>query len=312
MFRTNVDEQVVAEVAPRATLRQRCSFVYRTARMRIRTLFQRIRLPSLEEHVRNPTFIIGSARSGTTLIQGLLAEHPDIAVFPDEANYLWHPETHPWRYSRYRDEVPPYWWDPPYHTERSLKLRRGGHEDHIRTVFGLFSMRSRGEVFVNKSAKITFMVSYILHLFPEARFVNVIRDGRSVAYSQARKISTTIDTKPWLYADHGFAGSFEDVLLRCARSWQKHMLEAKRLASEGSVFCADRLLHVRYEQLCAQPVDELRRVCRFLGVDPTGIPDTLPLDVSNRNWKVRSGLQPGTYQKLDQLLEPTLKDCGYG
>jgi len=52
-------------------------------------------------------FIIGCGRSGTTIIVDTLAVHPEIATYPDEANVLWHPQTFPWRFSKYKDLVPP-------------------------------------------------------------------------------------------------------------------------------------------------------------------------------------------------------------
>ena len=70
--------------------------------------------------LRNPVFIIGSGRSGTTLLINTLAVHDDIATYSGEANDLWHPQTYPWRDSKHRDFLPPIWVDPEDFTRLSL------------------------------------------------------------------------------------------------------------------------------------------------------------------------------------------------
>jgi hypothetical protein len=45
--------------------------------------------------LHNPIFIIGTARSGTTLLVRLLGSHPDIANW-SEANVIWDPTGYPY------------------------------------------------------------------------------------------------------------------------------------------------------------------------------------------------------------------------
>jgi hypothetical protein len=277
----------------------------------MRSIVQRVRWTSLADRVRNPVFIIGSTRSGKTLIRSLLEEHPDVAAFPGEANYLWHPETHPWVYSRYRGQLPPYWAAPSIYTAKSLELRRPRHGDHIRTVFGAFCWWSGHKIFVNESAKITFLVPYILSLFPDARFVNVLRNGRCVAYLEARKVTRQLNAKRWVYTDHGFAMPFEDVLARCARAWIDHVAEAERLRSGASPLPVGRFLDLRYEEFFESPREQLRRICEFVGADPGAIPDPLPIDVSNRNWEVEMCIEAEAREILDDLLGTKCAECGY-
>jgi hypothetical protein len=71
--------------------------------------------------LKNPFFFVGCGRSGTTLLADLLASHPDIAVYPYEANEMWHPTSFPWHRSDVR--TPPIWLDPYAFTEASLNTR---------------------------------------------------------------------------------------------------------------------------------------------------------------------------------------------
>ncbi len=279
--------------------------------MRLRPVVQRLHWTSLGNHVQNPVFVMGFTRSGKTLISNLLAEHPAIAAFPGEANNLWHPETHPWPYSRYRSELPPYWAGPSLHTAKSLELRYPRHGDHIRTVFGAFCWRNRGKTFLHESAKIAFLVPYILSLFPEARFINVLRDGRCAAYLEARKVSRGLGTNRWRFADYESGMQFEDVLAKCATSWQEHATEAQRLRTGNSPLRPTRFLDVRYEKFCDRPVAELLRICEFVGADPSAIPDPLPVQISNKNGEVEIGIEAGALRILDDVIGSMRAKCGY-
>src|SRR5215213_3457762 len=58
--------------------------------------------------LKNPVFILGVARSGTTLLNDILSDHKQIAVL-SEANDIWDPTGYPWNMSNH--ETPPVWID---------------------------------------------------------------------------------------------------------------------------------------------------------------------------------------------------------
>jgi hypothetical protein len=207
-----------------------------------------------------------------------------------------------WRYSRYRDEVPPFWADPLRHTAKSLELRHTRQGDHVRTVFGVFARRSRGSVFLNDSAKITFMTSYITVLFPTARFIGVVREGHYAAFAQATKLAQEIDRWRWLYARHGWALSFRDLLAACARSWRAHATELQRVAAGSSLLPADNVYTVRYERLCENPRAEVDRICAFIGVDPLQMRDPLAIAVSNHNMELDRQMSAEHRELLSAIL----------
>ncbi|MDR6918656.1 septal ring factor EnvC (AmiA/AmiB activator) [Pseudomonas sp. 3296] len=97
-------------------------------------------------------------------------------------------------------------------------------------------------------------------LFPDAKFIHMVRDGRDVALSFAR-------TTWWHISPR----------LNLAR-WQR---EIKKIATDASSFLKpDCYLEVKYEDLVANPESELRKVCTFLGIefdprmlDPAGFID---------------------------------------
>lgn len=84
-------------------------------------------------------------------------------------------------------------------------------------------------------------------LFPEAKYLHIIRDGRDVAISFART--------PWWHSDIG------DNLRRWDTEVRHIIASAEQLLPPG------QLLQVRYEDLVEQPDTELQRICSFLGID---------------------------------------------
>lgn len=81
-------------------------------------------------------------------------------------------------------------------------------------------------------------------LWPEARYLHLVRDGRDVAES--------------LIA-HGWAGNH----LTAARQWRETELAWERARAR---IPAERTLDVRFEDLVAAPRPTLERICAFLGV----------------------------------------------
>lgn len=275
----------------------------RTLMHRVKRFKRYVVWPALGRAVEEPVFIVGSTRSGKTLLARLVGTHPDVTVFPNEANHLWHPETHPWYHSPYRDEVAPFWVDPAAHTRFSSSLRDEWDGKRIRTVFGLHTRKSGKRIFINESAKITFLVPYIRTLFPSARFVNVIRDGEIVAWLQANKIAGAIASRPRVYSEMGYDLSLLELLQTCASSWEQHLREVQRLINEGELLEERDVLSVRYEDLCEATEQQIERLCKFLGIDFDKIPLPFPEEVQNRNAVARRDIHREHNRHLRGLLD---------
>ncbi|MCW7755441.1 sulfotransferase [Desulfobotulus sp. H1] len=83
-----------------------------------------------------------------------------------------------------------------------------------------------------------------LEIWPEAQFVHIVRDGRDVAASQMR--------------DHGSWGykSIEDA----AKGW-KELIDRSRVTPNGS------LLELKYEDLVRYPQKSIHQITDFLNID---------------------------------------------
>jgi hypothetical protein len=268
-------------------------------------------LPSqMEPRVANPVFFIGSGRSGTSTLARLLGSHPDVAVFPHEANELWHPGLYPW--FRSQRETLPLWRDPYAFTAASLRRRTAADDQRLKALLGSYQRLFRRHYVVNKSVMITFMIPYVLELFPDARFIHLVRDGRAVALSFAKMERRKIDRHPAPYRKSGLDCSLKTLIDDFARHWRQHIAEVETQRRVLNLDSGRRIHELRYEDLCANPRSELTSLARFLKVEPEGFDTRRYAAIENRNYKFRDELDDATVQRISGLMQPELLQKGYG
>ncbi len=258
--------------------------------------------------IRNPLFFVGSGRSGTNLLASLLASHPAIAVYPYEANDLWHPSSFPWHGSA--GETPPIWQDARRFTEASLESRSPRDDRKVRALLGAYETLKGGSCVVNKSAMVTFMIPHIVTAFPDVRFIHLVRDGRAVALSLAKKQIAAIGRHPE-YAERGLDLSFDAILDSGARYWASCIREVDDQKRALDLVSRGLIHELTYEDLVSDPDRELAGLAAFAGVAPGGFRyDETTIEDMNR--KFRTGLDRDTVTRITELMEPTLSAAGYG
>lgn len=260
-----------------------------------------------DSRLRNPVFILGAPRSGTTLLNDLLAYHRQIAVL-SEANDIWDPTGYPWHLSAL--ETPPIWHDPAAYTARWWRDAQPRTQT-IRAVFGAYQSLLMRAVFINKSPMNTFRIPYLLQMFPTARFIHIVRDGRAVVQSHLQRTLRQIESAPEAHLRYGIHADPDTIALQLARFWRQNVDE---VAQKAAAYQLDdqRLFQITYEQLCADLRGTLRQICAFLQLDPAGLRadiwDTL---VSNQNHKWQKAFSPTMTARLTETMQPTLSRWGY-
>lgn len=81
-------------------------------------------------------FIVGTGRSGSTLLVDILGSHSELVAFPGEANELWHPKLFPDEDAEI--EISPIEVDPEYYTNVSINSWPPGHSSKILDTFSGF------------------------------------------------------------------------------------------------------------------------------------------------------------------------------
>ena len=197
-----------------------------------------------------PFFVVGSARSGTTLLRLMLNAHPDIAV-PPESRFiveLWegradvevdtllgrlerHPRFQAWGLAL--DEV------------RAELPEAPNFAQIMSAAFLAYARLRRKMRWGDKTPRYVAHIDLLSRLWPEARVVHLVRDGRDVALS---------------YADVPFGPR---SVAGVARLWAQRVRAGM---TAGRTLGAERYLEARYEAFVADPEGQARRLCDFLGV----------------------------------------------
>lgn len=242
-------------------------------------------------NVEAPIFLVGSERSGTTLLRLFLDNHPRIAfnlesdylvtqisddgTFPGVENYrAWLKNDRPFQHSRFDvDEK----LDFVGLLNDFLKQKR---------------VRDSKEIV---GATVHHQFCKLRHIWPGAKYIYLYRDGRDVANSIMRMGwvgNTYVAADWWLQAEHEWDALRSNI--------------------------ADRnRIEIRYEDLIADTRSQLERICSFLGVDYSDRMYDYTKTSSYRapdvslcyQWK--SGMDKPEVQQLEEKLGERLLQRGY-
>jgi hypothetical protein len=229
----------------------------------------------------NPyVFVVGCLRSGTTLLRRMVDAHPDIAIIHETQ---WVP-----RWFEKRVGLTPEGFVTPELIPRLLEFPRftelripqedleGLVEDgepvpyssFVSGVFDLYGEAQDKRLVGEKSPGYVRYLPTLHALWPGARFVHVIRDGRDVCASVLN----------WKKAGHNvgrYATWAEDPISTAAFWWEWHV----RLGREaGSSLKPNLYQEIRYEALVSEPARECEKLCSFL---------ELPYDEAMVNYQER-------------------------
>lgn len=258
--------------------------------------------------IHNPVFIIGCARSGTTILESLLAQHRDVANW-SEAGVLWDPSGHYWSVSA--RETPPLWVEPEAFMARWRRdnLARGRE---IRGAFGVFQGASGRSTLLNKNPENLFRIPDILAIFPEAHIVHIVRDGRAVVNSSLKRMLRKLEKWPDFHRIAGVDYSEDEMALRMSVFWRKSMCEVEAQDKALDLKASGRLLEVRYEDLCDDRTATLTRICELadLSIDRFK-PEMWQRSVESRNFKWKQRFTPELVEKMEAAMQPKLAEWGY-
>jgi LPS sulfotransferase NodH len=230
-------------------------------------------------------FIFGHARSGTTLLTRLIRLHPEV-----HCNYQAHFFTRaPFLKALVADPDVAAWL-----SQRSNRWNRG--RDLSPVVLRAASdfilereARRMGKSIVGDKSPNNTVGGEAVHnlhaIYPDAYLIFIVRDGRDALLShrfqdfvdRTDRLSPedarlreefTRQPEPFLTGQRSL---FSEARLRLeALSWVKNLAETEALGKELFGDAERRYIHLRYEDLLAEPWRELRRLWEFLQVKTLG------------------------------------------
>jgi len=190
-----------------------------------------------------PVFIIGSPRSGTSILAWSLAQHTRLWTSA-ESDFLFHL----FGKDRFEEALettlarPDGSWLTKNGVERKELLESLGLG-----VNALFTSRSVGRRWIDQSPTYTLIADLLAEMFPGASFLHILRDGRQVVASM---VSSGFDTH--------WAGSFAEA----CRAWSHYVDVAARFCKARPSRCRT----IRLAALAADPSRVFREVLDFLGL----------------------------------------------
>jgi len=188
-------------------------------------------------------FIIGCARSGTSILGELISAHPDIRYL-FEAHGIWG-------------------WGP---------VGSGINESHRLTVehatpavkeriLKQMEIQAHGaQLMVEKNPRNTLRIPFLLEIFPSARFIHIVRDGRDTACSMVPGCGGA-EWKHLKPPDWQEYYSKYNGVIRCAHVWKQVVQIAIQDLQK-----VDHL-QVKYEELVISPLTTAKKIFSYMKYD---------------------------------------------
>ena len=282
----------------------------------------------------NPTlFVVGCPRSGTTLLQRMLDSHPMLAVAND-SNFVHKAlkELVPdWKRKLRKDGDVPLTPEIVEYTRTYKRFVRLGlareavdraarattYAGFVSALYDEFAVMHKKPMAGEKTPDYVRRIPLLHQLFPQAKFVHIIRDGRDVALSSVEWAEKGIGPSKFeLFAKHPFATT--------AMWWCWQVASGRK---DGRELGPSLYHELRYEQLVDDPATVLRGITDFLGIPydagmeryhegkssyaPTASAKSawLPPTKGLRDWS--QDMEPKDLQVFELLAGELLDELGY-
>jgi hypothetical protein len=227
-------------------------------------------------------FILGHARSGTTLLMRLVRLHPEI-----HCNYQAHFFTRRPLLSSLVDSPEVAEWL----SRKSNRWNQGGDLSALvlraaaEYIMEREALRAGKRIVGDKSPTSAIHGQAVRDahgLFPEAKLIYLVRDGRDVLISERfrnfveesrflkaedKRILQRLRAEPDSFADGEHSIFTGSMLRRVAGAWSRDVSE---IHAEGKRLYGKRYYSLRYEDLLADPFAVMVRLWKFLGARRIG------------------------------------------
>jgi hypothetical protein len=227
--------------------------------------------------IDRPLFILGTGRSGTTVLGKILSLHREVGWL-NEPKLLWHIAC-------------PHEDLNGNYTQSPARYRLGAEDvspsirHAIRSLYATYLKTTRNSRVLDKYPELVFRIPFIKQIFPDARFLLLVRDGYDTCRSIAQWSATHGDThnsggadwwgtndRKWSYLVDQLVKSdpelgpyaeaiagFSDQMARAAVEWDLTMREGLKLQS----LYPDDIMRVKYETLTESPASCVQKILEF-------------------------------------------------
>ena len=285
-------------------------------------------MPSASE----PIIVLGAARSGTKMLRDTLAAANDLGVVKYDVNYVWRVGNERFPH----DALPPDLATPQVRKFVRAQLPRISH--------GL----PKSQRFIEKTVGNVLRLPFVHRIYPNAKYVFLIRDGRDVTESaircwqspaKLRYLAAKLSTFPWQHGARYAASYAKRFFLKatnltphlsswgprhpeieahvrdlplwqvCAHQWIACM---EAYEQSKSLLAANQIIEIRYEDIIANPVATFRSLCDSLEIDDqASVIHRAQQTIVAGNIGKRSQLSADQLNIISELQSGVLERWGY-
>lgn len=241
----------------------------------------------MPSELKSPIFIFGNTRSGTTIVQKVMSTHPDIVG--------WYEPNALWLYAdpgRIHDEFE--------ESDATHRVKR-----YIRQRFLKYQKQHGNSIVLEKTPQNILRIPYVRAIFPEAKFLFIVRNPfsfiSSVEYKWQRPVTgqgivRRLKDMPISQLHHwvrryliqqinkrvlrrkylsiwgprykGIQDDLKthDLLTIIARQWSVPSMKAEK---DMASFQDGQILRLKYEDFVDNPISDLERICAHCGLEMT-------------------------------------------
>ena len=198
---------------------------------------------------QNLIFVISQPRSGSTLLQRILAGHPDIQTSAETWLMLY--PAYAMKNSGLEAEFNSKWANRGI--QDFLENYADGNETYInawrnwaRVIYGKALEKSEKKYFLDKTPRYFFIIPELYQLFPDAKFIFLIRNPLAVLASEL---------KTYVKGDWNILSLFYPDLI-----------QAPNLILHGIDQLQEHAITIHYEDIVQYPEKAINQLCEKLGI----------------------------------------------
>jgi ABC-type multidrug transport system fused ATPase/permease subunit len=239
--------------------------LYAAKTVQLRAVYEDRRKP---ENINPFVFLVGCPGSGVSLIKQMLEAHPMLAV-ADDTNFI--PTV--LKDSGAKSDIP--LTDDLVDRSRTFPnfdrlgldnvevYKAGGmsetYSEFVTNLYNIFARKQKKELVAVKAPVYCRDIRLLHDLFPWARYIHIVRDGRDVAMSVLERATRLKEAIA--------ATNVETVPIGASALWWKTMVETAR--RDGQRLGSSFYLEVRFEDLVDQPQTAVNQIASFLELSDT-------------------------------------------
>ncbi len=242
-----------------------------------------------------PVFIVGAPNSGTRVLGKAISLSPELAD-RSEARVLWDKDFH----ERNND------------TLKTAKDVTTSDVLRLRGNFCYYQWKSGKRIVLNRHPENSLRIHFIKKIFPAAKIIHIVRDGRAVVCSNFSSVKENKGRLSFPFAAFlrppGWRGRLDWPLAsQFAYMWNEAVLYASR---EGKKYGSD-YMEVFYEDLPVKAGPIVKRIWEWIGVRYSeDLFGKLPV-FENRNYKWKTELTREEIVAVEEIADEGLRHFGY-